>query len=150
MVTLEARVRALENENAELRAALESNGEESRARAELALLESEVAEMLRNGKPPEFYGERTDKKEMSIGFLHRVYGRFLLKGKELIYLNDLRKLDPKFVDVITKYCSRAGLSVGDFVLKKSSRTDRVLEKLGSDMAIEAYKAISTLRMRKQR
>lgn len=141
---LKAQLVAQQAEIARLRAAVPETD------SERAALEAEVARMVFEGRAPEAYSDREDKSEKPTEFLFRVYGRYLQKGREAIYLHDLRKLDLKFVQVITKACSRAGIELGDFVPRKSARTDKVLQELGLARAKEATKAVTALRMRKSK
>ena len=130
MTGLEARIRVLENENAELKAALSKYDDDVRTRAELERLENEVAELLRSGKPTESYGERSNKKENPIEFLQRVYGRYLRKGGEALFLFQLRKIDPKFGKSLDTHCWKEGISVENFIPTKRLKTERTFATIG--------------------
>lgn len=117
--------------------------------AELAALEAEVAAMVERGRAPEIYGERADKRELSIAFLRRVYGKYLEKGREAIFLHQIRKLDYKFVEVLTKACLKEGVDIGDLVPRKSARTDRIVSSLGLGQKA-AFKALEAVRTRNRK
>lgn len=115
---------------------------------EIDALEAEVAKMVGEGRGPESYSDRSDPQERPLEFLQRVYGRYLRKGREALYLPELRKLDARFVNALTLACRRAGLDIGDYVPKKSARTDKTLKALGIEKATMATRALTALRMRK--
>ena len=117
---------------------------------ELAALEAEVAAMVEQRRAPEIYGERADRSENALGFLRRVYGKYLEKGREAMFLHQLRKLDHKFVDVLTKVCLRGGLDIGDLIPRKSVITDRLIRTLGFEQATRVSNAQATVRMRKKK
>lgn len=116
----------------------------------VAALEEEVAAMLREGRAPELYSNRPDRKEKPQDFIKRVYGRFLEKGREAIYLDEIRKLDPKFANVLVVTCHKTGVDVGTLVPRKIDRTNRILEKVGADRALDISNALTAVRMRKPR
>lgn len=139
---LERRVMALEAENARLRA------REPGTDPELAALEAEVAAMLAAGKPPESYAERADRKEGPREFLARVYGKYLGKGREAIYLHEIRRLDPKFAKSLVVACNTAGQSASEFVPTKRDKTDRLLERAGAT-AVTLARALHAKSIRKK-
>lgn len=109
-------------------------------------LADEVERMLESGKPPEMYAERPNKSEKSLEFLKRIYGKYLEPEKEVIFLFQIRKLDPKFVRLLSVICNRDGIDLGTLVPRKSARTDRVVISLG-DEAKRTGNAVCALRMR---
>lgn len=145
-------------QEAELKAQLAAQQEEiNRLRSavplvdpQVAALEKEVAAMLKEGRAPELYSDRPDRKEKPQDFIKRVYGRYLEKGREAIYLDEIRKLDPKFANVLVVTCHKAGLDVGTLVPRKIDRTNRILEKVGTDRALDISNALTAVRMRKPR
>lgn len=121
---------------------------------ELAALENEVAAMLEEGRPPEAYSDRADRSEKALEFLQRVYGRYLEKGREAIYLDEIRKLDPKFVNVLAVTCNKSGVDVSGLVPLRTDRTERVMERVvesvGSTVTAKATKAMHAVKMRNYR
>jgi hypothetical protein len=113
-------------------------------------LSEEVRAMLEQGEPPERYSERKDKKEGARAFLARVYGRYLEKGDERIYLHEIRRLDPRFANSLQLACLRAGEPVWLSVPKRSDLTDRTLAAVGEEKATEITKAARALERRKPR
>lgn len=114
-------------------------------------LAAEVTIMLAAGKPPEAYADRRDRNEKPEAFLSRVYGRYLTKGAESIYLNEIRRLDRKFVWSLENACAKKGVPVTDLVPKRSQKTDRALAAAGGESAaVELAKAVDALRRRKRR
>lgn len=150
------------NQEAELKAQLAAQQEEilklraavSKIDPETVALEAEVEAMLASGVPPELYGERADRKEKPPEFLRRVYGKYLEKGREAIYLDEIRKLDPKFVNVLAVTCNKTGVDVSGLVPLRTDRTERVMERVmesvGSTGATRAAKAMHAVKMRNYR
>lgn len=120
----------------------------------LSALENEVAAMLKAARPPEAYSDRADRSEKPLEFLKRVYGRYLEKGREAIYLDEIRKLDRKFVNVLAVTCNKSGVEIADFVPLRTDRTEREIgrfvERVGSTAAEKASKAMHAAKMRNYR
>lgn len=113
-------------------------------------LAAEVRAMLERGDPPERYSERKDRKEGAREFLARVYGRYLRKGDESIYLHEIRRLDPKFVRSLEIACRRAGEPVWLSVPKRSDLTERILASVAPEKLDAVTKAAEALVLRKRR
>lgn len=142
--------------------------EAGRLRARVAELEAELARirggggdrdplgeeaeaMIASGKPPEAYSLRADKGERAEEFLARVYGRFLAKGGEKLFLNDLRKLDEKLVWALAAAFRRQGRALSSAVPTRKEKTDRALAAAGSpDRAAELAKAAAAVEKRRKR
>lgn len=75
---------------------------------------------------PERYMERADKKETAKDFLRRVYGKWLRKDEEVLFQDQLRKLDEPLINALKTYCWNNKLSLADLVLPKKVRIDREL------------------------
>lgn len=138
---LEAKLVAQQAEILHLRSAV------PRVDVELAALEAEVAAMVEQGKAPEIYGERADRSENALSFLRRVYGKYLEKGSEAIYLFEIRKLDPKFVRSLTTACADAGMQVSSLVPLKSDKTDKIVRRLGIGKARQVSNALTAIKIR---
>lgn len=91
---------------------------------ELAALEQEVAAMLEVGAP-EYYANRSDRKENAIAFLKRVYGKYLEPGKEVLFQDQLRAIDPKYCVTLDKTIRNGGERFSIYVPPKSVRNDRI-------------------------
>lgn len=110
-------------------------------------LSEEVASMLASGSPPERYAGRSDRAETPGGFLSRVYGKYLEKGAERLYLDEIRRLDPALAKALANSCWKAGRDVSEFVPKRSDRTDRVA---AGGVPESVARAAEALRKRRQR
>ena len=116
----------------------------------LAALEAEVAAMVESGKAPEAYSERADRKEKPHEFLKRVYGRYLEKGREVLYLFHLRKVDAKLAQALADACSRSGVAVSQFIPTRAEKVDRILSGSAPGSPEEIAKAILARRVRDSR
>lgn len=114
-------------------------------------LREEAEAMLACGEPPETYSRRADKGERSEEFLLRVYGRFLRKGGERIFLNDVRKLDEKLVWALSSALRRQGRALSSVVPTRKEKTDRALAAAGGEgRATELAKAAAAVEKRRRR
>lgn len=88
-------------------------------------LERELAQLVEAKSPPngELYKTRTDRKELAVGFFHRVYGRFYVAG--VIYKHQLRAMDADFAHLLAQY------KVAPQLPTKQEANDAALAKFSS-------------------
>ena len=149
--TGDERILSLERDVAALRSASAVPASAGSATDEtLAALEAEVAAMVESGKAPEPYSGRADRKEKPHEFLKRVYGRYLEKGREAIYLFQLRKIDVKLAQALDTYCWKSGCAVEDFIPTRKVFSDRTFAALeGGDGAQKVTRAVNAVSRRRQ-
>ena len=75
---------------------------------------------------PERYMEKADKKETAKNFLLRVYGKWLRKDEEVLFQDQLRKLDEPLINALKTYCWNNKLLLANLVPPKKVRVDREL------------------------
>lgn len=107
--------------------------------------------MIRTGQAPEYYVDRPDKKESAVAFLQRVYGRYLVKGQEVLYQDQLGYIDAKLLSAIKGQCSHTlKVPISSYILPKSTRITKELLTISEGKATSRMQAVKRWRKNKNR
>lgn len=99
---------------------------------EMKLIEAEVQELIEGKrKPDEFYTKgspgRQKYKPSALEFLRRVYGKYLQIGKEVLYQDQLRKIDGGLMNALEDYSSNHKVKLREIIPPKCVRNTRALK-----------------------
>ena len=102
-------------------------------------LEEELAKLVEAHTPPngEYYGERGDRKEFSVAFFHRVYGRFYKTG--LLHSHQLRAMDFSLYELVLKLRNQIPLPT------KRDANDKLLSSMPSNKEVIRMARVITRR-----